>query len=325
MLVWLGEIKSYQRAWNKKQIAEITALLLKCNETKPSDIHRSIRTLKHIRHWKGSEFRTILLYVGVVIFKDFLNEYEYQMFLKLVCAVTICSTSVYHKFLPMARKFFNEFIEMHINIYEEHSITSNFHLLSHIVDDVEHLGHLGTISAYQFENTLHHIKLRLKQCNRPLEQIARRLEEISACKNGSPFKVDSNFPKLKHQFDFSTQNAIGQRIQCNAFRYIEYKPNAVLSSANANQKDRWILMKNNCIIQFDFFIEMGERYLIRGASLKDLTNFFETPFHSKYINIHMSDGQRNEPEYYDLSDIKAKLFCLHYKQQFVFIPLLHTM
>lgn len=129
-------MKAYPRAWSNAQILQLSALLKDVNVTKPSDLHRSIRSLNHIKHWKGTEFRTILLYVGVVLFKDYLNQDEYNLFLKLVCAVTICSTKAYTHLLPVARKLFIEFIEMHINLYEEHSITSNIHLLSHAVDDV---------------------------------------------------------------------------------------------------------------------------------------------------------------------------------------------
>lgn len=184
MLMWTGDLKSYPRQWSNAQIQSISSLLLSCNETKPSEIHRSIRSLKHLRHWKGTEFRTILLYVGIVVFKDYFGENDdnvYKLFLTLFCAVTICSTKSYTQFLPKARDLFVEFNEMHIDTYGEHSMTNNIHLLNHIVDDVEYLGDLTTINAYQFENALHQIKMRLKQCNRPLEQISRRLYEISVC------------------------------------------------------------------------------------------------------------------------------------------------
>lgn len=137
-------MKGFPRSWSNTQILEISNLLKRCNITLPLDIHRSIRSLDHINFFKGTEFRTVLLYIGIVVFKDFLQPSVYQMFLNLFCAVTICSTNTYAPFVPKARDLFNEFIENHINEHGEDSIVSNIHLLNHVVDDVEHFGELNT-------------------------------------------------------------------------------------------------------------------------------------------------------------------------------------
>lgn len=313
--MWTGDLKSYPRVWSNSQIIEISTLLLRCNNTKPTEIHRSIRTLKYLKHWKGTEFRTVLMYTGIVVFKDYLSENEYELFLRLFCAVTMCSTKAYTLYLPKARDLFTEFNEQHIDTYGEHSMTNNIHLLSHIVDDVEHLGDLSTLSAYPFENALHHIKMRLKQCNRPLEQIARRLHELSVSKVYAPF-IDEQYPKLSNQI----LSPLGTLI----FQRIEFKPNVILSSLNDNEKDRWFLTNENYIVRFDSVIKSENRYMIRGNSLKNTNDFFSKPFLSRYINIFLSDGEENELKLYELNDIKAKLFCVRYHEQFVFIPLLHS-
>lgn len=317
--MWTGDLKSYPRAWSNAQIFEISTLLLKCNDTRPSDIHRSFRSLKYMKHWKGTELRTVLLYVGIVIFKDYLSQNEYDLFLELFCAVTICSSKAYTRYLPVARDLLIEFNEMHINAYGEHSMTNNLHLLSHIIDDVNHLGDLTTISAYPFENALHHIKTRLKQCNRPLQQIARRLHELSVCRSHSPWNLNEEFPKLKHQL--LSPDYPGTSL----FQHIEYKPNVILSSANENRKDRWFLTNENIIVQFDFVIKTDEGYKIRGCSLKNNEDFFEKPFRSRYINVFASDGEKNQSTLYDLSNIKAKLFCIPSNEKFVFIALSHSL
>lgn len=178
--MWIGELKGFSRTWSTQELKKISADLAKCNNTRPSEIHRCIRSLDVIHHWKGTEFRVFLLYLGIVILQNHLNEQEYELFKTLFCAVTICSTEAYKRYLPVARGLFIEFIENHIDIYGENSITMNIHNTSHVVDDVENLGPLDTISAYAFENSLHHLKLRLKQCDKPLQQIARRLSELES-------------------------------------------------------------------------------------------------------------------------------------------------
>lgn len=318
--MWLGKLKQYPRTWAKREEDEISILLKKCNYTLPFEIHRSIRSLEHISYWKGSEYRTFLMYLGIVVLKNFLDPFEYEMFLKLHCAVTICSTNIYAPYLPLARKLFIDFIEDHIQLYGEGSITSNIHNLSHVVDDVEHFGALNTISTYDFENALHHLKLRLKQCNRPLEQIARRIAEISIVKAHNEHE-DNEFPQLKHQFYLS------EHPELICFRYLKYKPNAMLSSAIGNIKNKWFLTFENYIVEFHYvFRDINvNKHLIRGTALRRTESFFQKPFESKYLNIFLSDGEQCEPQHYELSAIKAKLFSLPYANKWVFIPLLHTL
>lgn len=165
--------------------------MVKCNETRPSEIHRSIRTLNDIKYWKATEFRSFLLYIGIVVLKERVSQREYELFLKLFCAVSICSSHIYASYIPIARDLFIDFIENHIELFGEGSITMNIHNTSHVVDDVEMFGPLDTISAYKFENHLHHLKLNLKQCNQQLQQIARRIIEKSHSKKDQ-FRFGTN-------------------------------------------------------------------------------------------------------------------------------------
>lgn len=317
--MWLGHIKG-ARKWTQQESIAISKSLSKYNDTRPSDIHRNIRTLDHIKYWKASEFRTFLLYIGVVVLKNRLSQREYTMFLKLFCAVTICSSNVYVPYLTVARKLFAEFIENHIELYGEASITMNIHNLSHVVDEVETFGSLDTISAYKFENHLHHLKLKLKQCNKPLQQIARRITESSYLEKNALSKHNQNFPYLKHPVSLYDGTTV--------FRWIHYNENAVLSSFKENEKDKWFLTFNNEIIEFDCVLKdnVNKKHMIRGSALKNVQNFFETvPFNSKYLNLFLSDREKAEPQYYPLNSIKSKMFCLSYNSEWVFIPLLHTL
>lgn len=315
---WLGKLKTKDKLWNDRQINQISISLIQTNHTRPHEIHRSIRSLRHVHYWKATEFRTLLLYNGIVTLKFFLPANEYQLFLKLVCAVRICSSKVYVQFLPLAHQLFIEYIEGYIDIYGIDNVTSNVHYLSHVVDDVQQLGDLSTISTYDFENTLHHIKLLIKQCNKPLEQISRRLHEQFLQQKPFCFDEVDSFPKLSQQF--RDDNAIGQVNIC--FRQIEYKANVIL---NNNIKDKWFLTKNGVVVQFEFVFKAASEYIIRGQALRCTDNFFTNPFDSKYLDIHISDGDCSTSQNYDLKSIKCKLFCVSCEEKYVFIPLLHTL
>lgn len=297
--------------------------MLSCNETLPIEIHRKVRALKHVHFFKATEFRTIILYIGVVVFKDSLPKNEYDLFLKLFCAVTICSTKKYAFCLPLARTLFIEYIEGYIALYGLGSVTSNIHILSHVVDDVELFGELSNFNTYEFENCLHLMKLLLKQCNKPLEQLARRLHEISiatqqsSCKSGKEIV----FPNFKDQFVCtSTPNSI-------AYRKVELKCSILISADN---KNRWLMLNDaeQTIVRFEYAFKTGNKYIFCGYPLHtdSKQNFFTRPFNSAHLNIFLYNSIRvSESINYDFSQIKAKLYCLPYENKFIFMPLLHSL
>lgn len=233
----------------------------------------------------------------MVVLKDFLPADQYELFLKLVCAVSICSSKTYSPFLPLARTLFIEYINGYIDIYGIESVTSNIHYLSHIVDDVELFGDLSTLSAYNFENALHSIKLLLKQCNRPLEQLARRVGERSLLEFSS-FSNKVHIPQL-------TQQIMNDCMPEIRFNQIEYKANIILRN---NVKDQWILLDDNNVLCFDFAISRGNEYFICGRKLNETENFFTRPFDSKHLNIHLSDGQFSSPPLCSDRKDKSKAF-----------------
>lgn len=313
---WSGLMKPRFRLWNDDEIERISKLLVKVNETKPHEIHRSIRTLGHLAYWKGTEYRTILLYVGIVVFKKVLPLEHYTSFLKLACAARICNTNAYGKYLPLARILFNEYIEECINLDGMDCVTSNIHHLSHIVDDVENLGNLESINAYAFENTLFQMKSVLKQCNRPLEQFARRERENEIIRDPFSFDAPSQYPKMSKYFEIDNGSA---RF---AFKHVEYKDSALLID---NFKNQWVLLNDDKIVKYEFAFKCDQGNFIRGQPLKRTSNFFTQPFNSKYLDIFVSDGECSDLENFNIINIKAKLFCIMSENMLVYLPLLHTL
>lgn len=166
---------------------------------------------------------------------------------------------------------------------------------------------------------VHTIIIRLKQCNRPLEQIVRRIHEESATQKVPSIDSVDIYPFLKHKFQLS------ELPDLLAYRYVKCNSKIFFSTVKNSKKDRWALTHSNQIVEFECAIKIGCCVKIRGCSLKNSANFFEKPFNSQYINISISDCEKNEPEYFDLSHVKAKLFCIPYRDEFVFIPLSHTL
>lgn len=289
--------------------------MVKINETLPKEIHRSIRSLHHLAIWKGTEFRTVLLYAGFVVFKSVLPSKRYTLFLKLACAIRICSTDAYRSYWPLARTLLNEYIEEHISEIGLDSITSNIHHLSHIVDDIEHLGNLESINTYAFENQLFQMKSVIKQCNKSLEQLARRIKENEIIQKPFSFNVHSQYPKLSKQFQIENEP---DRF---TFKQIEYKENTILID---DLKNQWVLLNDNTIVKYEYAFISNREYFICGQPLKRTTDFFTEVFNSSYLDIFESDGECDESKNINIKNIKFKLFCIKSDDMFVYFPLLHT-
>lgn len=309
----------YPRKWNKQQIALANQLLAKCGKCMPNDIHRDIRNLDLLRKWKALEFRTILLYVGMVIFDQILSTEEYNHFLILCCATRICSSSTYKKFVPIAEKMFKLYAEQYGVLYGTYTIGSNVHLLTHIVDDLRmnNIDNLMHLSAYKYENCLRLLGLNLKQGNKPLEQISRRIIEMAQLH----IKIEShnlcNPKKFTPQAFYPNQNG-------TTYKKIQITNEIMLSSKKAS--DSWFLTKTDEIVKMKYVILENNEYKIVGNFLKEKNAFFTSPMNSTLLKIFASDGKTHDTlKTYGINSIASKLMYLPSKEKFVFIPIIHTM
>lgn len=313
LLGWMNGSFGYRTKWRAADITKISELIVGFNSSKPVELHRSFRKLDHVKYWKALEFKYFLVYLSPVVLKDFLPTDVYEHFLLVFCGVTICSSELYKSDLELADKLFKEYVELYLTINGEDSITSNIHNVIHIVDDVKKFGILQNISAYPFENELYKIKNLLRSGNKPLAQVAKRLSEKSSVESRKP---EAKYPKLYNETTFENYSSKKCFAKIQVTESISFKN---------DEKNKWFLTKNDEIVEFLFsFVEDHTIYLY-GKSLRRLFNFFTTPFDSSHLSIYESIGTQNEPSMYHLSDLKAKMFAMKYKENFVFVPLHHTL
>lgn len=314
---WIYGDKGYKRKWNKVLVEKISSLLCECNPFMPSDIHRSIRALKNVKYWKGLEFRTVLLYVGIVVLKEALNEDEYIHFLILSCAARLCSCSFYRKYLNAANIMFRTYVQKYIELYGSDTISSNVHNLLHIVDDLRQIddGNLETISTYKFENSLRMLGLKLKSCNLPLEQIARRITEANQVEKSCELEHEQFSPYVQSDFEYEG---------LTAYKKCFIKPDVMLSANKYG--DQWFQTRSNEIVKMKCAIKCGNDFKIVGNQLKSKIDFFSTPIKSEILDIFTSNGDLEvQCCQYNLNEIKAKLICLKYDHNIVTMPLLHCL
>lgn len=332
LLRWIKGDHGYKKKWKANNIAAINLKLKNLVCHKPREIHRSVRNLDVLAFWKGTELRSFLLYYGMVVLKGDLEENEYKHFLLLVCATHIFYTNSYRLYRIKADEWLNRYIEDCINIYGISSITSNFHNLVHVFEDVKRFGSLQEISTYPFENRLNFLKSRLKQPNLPLEQISRRLVELSvhyddlySFNSEKECMPKFRFPFTPEQLPCPNGSISFENLDNHTIFYKEISTEFDYMLSCKGNADKWFLTFSNDIVQFEFAAYNECDTTIFGKTLIHKTNFFKYPSASMYLNIFESNGVVGNLKRFRLLDIKAKMICLPSEEMFVFIPLLHTL
>lgn len=189
--VCLGVVRKLVQSWIDGQPIQvklssrstniISGRLISLKHCISTEINRKPRSLSEFQRWKATELRTLLLYTGPLVLKNVIDEAIYQHFLLLHCAITILISKQHISRFTCG--FANELLNIFVNhcesIYGLQFYVYNVHSLSHLSNDVERFGPLDTFSAFVFENYLGQIKRAIKSPNKPVQQIYRRLQELS--------------------------------------------------------------------------------------------------------------------------------------------------
>ncbi|VEN39918.1 unnamed protein product [Callosobruchus maculatus] len=323
---WREGSYNFRTKLSRRQADLLSEMLENCNKTRPNDIHRAIRSLKHLKFWKGSEYRVFLLYLGIVVLKDFLSVEVYDHFLMLSCAVSILSCNEYMKYINIAKSLLEDYIEKFIEIYGIDSISSNIHNLCHVTDDVKKFGPLPLLSSYPFENYLGHLKSLVRHGNLPLSQISKRVIELSKLNALDINKREGTYVKKK-------LNELPEHPNCkNVYNELHLSKEFVLCADNKNQ---CFMTKTGDIVFMLNATYFKDEIHVYGIRLKTFYDFFSKPFASSKLNILATKAKiqksiehykfdTDPPGLYSIKDIKCKLFRIQYNDEFVILPLLHT-
>lgn len=301
-----GNFGTYLTKLRAQEIEYLDDFLKKCKL--PTEIHRAVRTLDCLSFWKASEFRTFLHYLSIVILPDILRKDVVEHFLTLFCAITICSSQSYFNFLPLAQELLKHFVEQYKYFYGSHYITSNVHNLLHVVNEVEKFGPLQNFNAYPFENQLYLIKRMLRQGNKPLSQIAKRLCE-SSTRNLSTIATNT-----KNTVPTVTVKKNMSVLHCQNF----------ILSTKAN--DKYCLTHNGDIFEVKDILSEGNNITLHGQKIINRDVIFETPIKSSFLDMYKAEKSSDPLNVIDISpaEIKCKLVNITHNNTLYFLPLLHT-
>lgn len=306
-----GNFGKYVTKWRAEDIQTVSRFLVSCKM--PKEIHRSIRTLDVLCHWKGSEYRTFLLYLSFIILKDVLPHEAYLHFMCFFCAVAIMSNEKYFALLQVAEDMMKAFVQNYDEFYGKGYVTSNVHNLIHLIHEVKRFGKLQNFNAYPFENKLYSIKKLLRQGNKPLAQIARRLTERAA------FEAESWNDNNEKGVYVKQQTTNNERI------LILNLETFILSK---QERNKWFLSTTDQVVEVQSITEKSNEVSLIGKCLLNITAAFHSPIQSTFLNIYKcnkTDLNKSEAMLYTIKDVKCKLVATTYKSYIYFVPLLHTL
>lgn len=294
-----GNFPKLLTKWRAHDTQKVTHFLLTCKL--PSEIHRCVRGLDELLHWKAVEFRSFFYYLSIVILPDVMSKESYEHFLCLFCAITICSCQKYRSLLDLSHELALYFVENFKNFYGNY-ITSNIHNLVHVTDEVRKFGPLNTFNSYPFENKLHVIKMMLRNGNKPLMQVAKRLSE---CSERSHLKDGS-----QTKFPIVTKSRHNKIVEFETFKISQ------------KSQDKYLMTTDGQIIEVK---EITDTNII-GYKIENLSDVFQIPIKSSYLNIFkasLSDDNRITVNV-NFNKVSYKLVATAHKDEIYFVPLLHT-
>ncbi len=187
-LVCLGVTRKLFRQWVKGKLPHrlqsrdtlrISERLKKMRSLFPSEFQRKPRSLLEIDHYKGTEFRSLLLYTGVPALEGIISLKKYKHFLLFHTAMLILLSpkADNQEWNSVAKKLLTKFVSRCLSLYGPEFMVYNVHGLLHITDDALKFGCLDNASTFAFESFMQKLKSFIHSHNYRLEQVVKRILE----------------------------------------------------------------------------------------------------------------------------------------------------
>lgn len=184
-LCCLGVMKKLLVLWKEEVphklsprcLKKISKRLCLVREYVPDTFNRKPRALDDLRHWKATEFRTFLLYVGPVTLKGIISETKFKHFLLFHTAIYILCSNANADYVQFAGSLLQKFVCDFNIVYANDLCVYNVHMLSHLHLDAMNHGRLDDFSAFPFENYMSSLKRKIRARRNFLAQVVNRISE----------------------------------------------------------------------------------------------------------------------------------------------------
>ncbi|KAK3909809.1 Halomucin [Frankliniella fusca] len=266
----------------------------------PVDFNRKPRSLKFFKSMKGTEFRRMLLYDGILAFKDLVDDNIYKHFLLLHCAIYILSSkSLIISMSDLARDLLKLFVSHSVLIYGAKFVVYNVHALIHLVDECRDGLTLDEISAWKYENKLKSIKQTLRSGLHQLQQLARRDEE----QKPSVLRLTG---KATHVALSLKQRILGEIVPGQQYRRL--KAGSLL--LKTNRADSCFKTANGDIVILSNIVRWNRKIYLVGRKFQTYENFYEYPIESSELGIFRVSDLSREKSTFRLRDVQCKCYLM---------------
>jgi hypothetical protein len=327
--VCLGVMRKLIHSWVKPTKGDVKHVKLDSRSTKslndrlnhvrkfiPVEFNRKPRGVNEIDHWKATEYRTFLLYVGPIVLFKILKKNVYDHFMLLHSAIYILvSKNLTSRFSNYSRIVLKQFVERCITIYGRQYLIYNVHSLIHMVDDVERFGTLDTFAAFKFENYLGSLKKTLRSPYKPLQQVGNRLSE----KDNRPMLLDNvisyNCIKQEHLDGPVPPQYVGKQ-----FRNLTWGECNFICNSRA---DSYCMIQNKTVIFIENILNIAGNIMLYGKAFKKYEDFYKKPCPSSNFNIFLVDELSQCFCIIPVKEIYCKCVCIPFYKKMVILPLAH--
>lgn len=163
--------------------------------TPPQAMTRKPRPISDKVKWKAKEYRAFLLYYSIPCLEDLLPTPHFAVLKLIVNSMHILlSDNITIRALNQAREMLTTFTSGFQRLYGLRNVTFNLHLLTHLCDQVYHLGPLWSYSNFVFES-----------CNGRLVRLIRGTRSVVS-------EVSKKFTTLQTVPHIINENPISDKI-----------------------------------------------------------------------------------------------------------------
>lgn len=285
----------------------------------PSEFSRKTRSIVESKRYKATEFRLLLIYTGLIVFKNLIKKRFYNNFACLSLATSILISpelSRNEDLIQYAHELFKCFITNSIKLYGPDFISHNVHNLLHLIDSVKIFGPLDQFSAFPFENYMPQIIKKVRKSALPLQQVINRTIENRA------LNVCTSL--VKNNEKFCIEHSTGPLLEnCSnpQFKVLRTNKFCINTSKIA---DRFVQLKDNQILEIFNFATCNQLIVILGKLYKRTQPFFIIPCSSALVDITFIELKSNNLCIFSTSDVKKKVIVLPFENKLVCFPLLHN-
>ncbi|XP_024874430.1 uncharacterized protein LOC112456256 isoform X1 [Temnothorax curvispinosus] len=326
-LVWAGVwkrwltfvlgLKNRRGIASDADVQEINNKILQLTPYIPKIFNRRPRTFKYFAKFKSTEFRRMLLYDGLIVFKH-LDKKLWKSYILLQSSIyMLARPDLVQHMTPAADVIIRQFIKHAIKVFGKQFVVYNVHSLCHLSEECRLHGAIDSFSAFKYENFFMTIKNCLRSTYKPLEQLVNRDFETKGRLTSKIFQPDDRTVKLNGLCENIVDN-----IEGDMYSSIEIDGICL----NTNLADRCFLTKCNTVVLLRNIIHTFEgRIKLNGQKFCTMTDYYTYPCNSSQLGIWKVSSLDLQVYAWNISQFAAKCVLLPLgNEEFLTVPLIHS-